>query len=202
MKHIKFVNMALVGGMFLFASCGNNQNPQDTKVVAQDQNNANMDKDRLDNRMEDDADFLVNAAEISMEQIRLGQLAQSNGTSPHVKELGKMMEVAHTKSLNDLKALAGRKMITIPTSNTDDGQNSYESLNEETGKDFDNEYADMMVSRHKDAISAYEDASEDSEDAEIRQWATASLPAMRMHLNHSIDAVKKLDNMYVEKVNN
>ncbi len=198
--------MALLGGVFLFASCGNNQNPQDTKVIAEERNAEQFDNNNntnnMNDRLEEDADFLVTAAEISMEQIRLGQLAQTNGTSPHVKELGKMMEDAHTKSLNDLKALAGRKMITIPTTDTEDVQDSYNSLNEETGDDFDNEYADMMVSRHKDAISAFEDASDDSNDAEIKQWATASLPAMRTHLEHSIDAVKKLDNMYVEKVNN
>jgi putative membrane protein len=53
-----------------------------------------------------------------MAQIQLGQLAQQRGQTTHVKELGKKMEDAYTKSQRDLTALANSKRITIPTSQT------------------------------------------------------------------------------------
>ncbi|MCA1758790.1 MAG: DUF4142 domain-containing protein, partial [Bacteroidales bacterium] len=177
MKKFTFVKKVmmqatLVALVLLVASCGYNQKPKDTKEVAEERNDEKFDN----NKKENDAQFLVNAAEINLEQIQLGQLAQQNGGTAEVKELGKMMEDAHTKSLNELKALAKSKMITIPTSSTNDAQDAYKDLNEKSGNDFDKAYADMMVSEHEDTIETFEDASEDSNDNEIKNWARASLP--------------------------
>jgi len=47
------------------------------------------------------AQFLVRAAEIDLEEIQVGQLAQKKSTMIDVQELGKMMETEHTKSLSD-----------------------------------------------------------------------------------------------------
>lgn len=182
------LQVTFVTAVLLFASCGNNQKPKDTKEVAEDQNDEKFDQ----NKKEKDAQFLVNAAEINMEEIQLGQLAQQRGTANHVKEMGKMMEDAHTKSLNDLTALAQTKTITIPTSATDDAKDAYEKLSKKSGNDFDREYTDMMVNKHKDAIDAFEKVSTDEDrDAEIKNWAIASLPNLRTHYNHAVEVQKK-----------
>lgn len=182
------LQIALVITILVFASCGYNQKPNDTKVVAEEQNDERFDN----NKQENDAQFLVNAAEINLEEIQLGQLAQQKGGTAQVKELGKMMEDAHTKSLNDLTALAKSKMITIPASSTENAQDAYEKLNEKSGNDFDKAYVDLMVSEHKDAIETFEDASTDSNDSDIKNWATVSLPGLRTHLNHSVDLQNNL----------
>lgn len=196
MKKTSYIKEALlqvtfVTTIFLIASCGYSQKTKDTKVVAEEQNEAKFDN----NKQEKDAQFLVNAAEINLEEIQLGQLAQQKGGTMHVKELGKMMEDAHTKSLNDLRALATSKMITIPTSPTENAQEAYKKLNEKSGNDFDKAYADMMVSEHKDAIAAFEKASTDGNDSDIKNWATVSLPNLRTHLDQSIDCQEKCDKM-------
>lgn len=103
-----------------------------------------------------------------MEEIKLGKLAQEKGRMSHVKELGKKMEVDHTKSLSDLKALAKSKNISLPTSTTDDANDDFKSLNEKSGNDFDKAYIEMMVDDHKDAIEIFEKASTDSDDFDIK----------------------------------
>jgi putative membrane protein len=177
--------------LFGASSCMDNKKPEDTKDVAEEHNDAKFNN----NKQEKDAEFLVKAAEINLEEISLGQLAQQNGRTTHVKELGKMMEDAHTKSLNDLTALAKKKMITIPTSPTNNSQEAYKKLNEKSGNDFDKQYADMMVSGHKDAIVVFEKASTDCSDSDIKEWATAMLPNLRTHLDHAIDCQKKCEKM-------
>lgn len=196
MKRRNYIKEALLQVTFvttvlLIVSCGYNKKPADTKDVAEEHNDAKFDN----NKQEKDAQFLVNAAEINLEEIQLGQLAQQNGITTHVKELGKMMVVAYTKSQKDLTALAKSKMITIPTSPTENAQDAYKKLNERTGNDFDKTYADMMVSKHKDAISAFEKVSTDGNDADIKNWATVSLTDLRSHLDHSIDCQKKCNEM-------
>ena len=51
---------------------------------------------------------------------------------------------------------------------------------------------DMMVKGHKDAISKFEKASKDCDDADIRAWALATLPALRTHLDHSLTCQKDI----------
>jgi putative membrane protein len=166
--------------MSLF-SCGNNEKPADTKELAQDQNEEKFETAAQEN----DAQFLVKAAEINLEEIQLGQLAQESGSMAEVKSLGKMMEDAHKKAQDELVALASRKNITIPTSPTDKGKNAYEKLTAKSGKDFDKEYADKMVNGHKEAIDLFEKASKNSKDPDIAALATKMLPELNMHLEHS-----------------
>ena len=130
-----------------------------------------------------------------MEEIQLGKLAQNNSLNTEVKDLGKMMETEHANAQSDLVALAAQKQITLPTSLTDDGQEANKKLMDKQGKDFDKDYCDMMVKGHKDAISKFEKASTEATDPDIRNWALAMLPGLRMHLDNFISCQNKLDKM-------
>ena len=171
--------------LFTVTSC-NNPSTTDSKVIAEDHNDA-----KFENEKKDDANFLVNAAEINLEEIELGRLAQTRGVSAQVKELGKTMETAHAKALSDLQGLAAKKQITIPTTLTDDGMSSQKKLVDIKGSDFDKEYVDMMVNGHKDAISKFEKISTEGYDSDIRNWAASMLPIFREHLDQFITTQKQ-----------
>ncbi len=161
-------------------SCKNTKQ-DNTKKVAEEQNDA-----KFANEKENDAEFLVSAAEINLEEIELGRLAQSRGTSAEVKKLGEMIETEHSKASSDLKSLAESKQISIPTTLTDAGLNAQKELTEADAKDFDKKYVDMMVSGHKDAISKYEAASTSAKDIDVRNWATSTVTVLRQHLDKFI----------------
>lgn len=185
--HIATLIIAVIVGI---TSCKNNYS-KDTKDVAEDHNDAKFDK----NENEKDAQFLVNAAEINMEEISLGQLAQQKGSTNHVKELGKMMEESHTKSLAELTALAQTKSISLPTSQTENVKEAYKNLNEKSGNDFGKEYSSMMVKGHEKAIELFEKASTDCTDPDIKTWATATLPVLRTHLDRAMVCEKQCEKM-------
>ena len=173
------------------SSCSDPSKPDDSKALAEEHNDAKFN----DNKMENDAQFLVNAAEINLTEIQLGNLAAEKGIMKEVKDLGKMTADAHSKSLDELKGLAAKKSVTIPTSLTEEAQNSYKKLNDESGKDFDKEFCDMMVNEHKDAIEKFEKAAEKSSDTDIKNWANSTLPALRKHLDQAVtcqDNFKKM----------
>lgn len=195
MKKIRYIKKAMllvsfVASVLLIASCNFNQS-DGAKDAAEKQNEARFD----DNEQENDAQFLVNAAEINMKQIQLGQLAQQKGRTAHVKELGKIMEDTYTKSQRDLTALAQRKSITIPTTPTDDVKDAYNDLNDKSDDDFDEAYIDLMVNQHEDAIKTFEDATTERYDSDINEWAIATLPDLRTNLNHSIETQNKHDEL-------
>lgn len=134
----------------------------------------------------DDKKFLIDSADLSLEIIYLGQLAQKNSLDLEVQKLGKMMETEHTYELKNLQVLATKKGITLPTSLTNEAD-SNKSLIEKRGKDFDKVYCDLMVNKHQDAITKYEKLATDSNDADIRNWATAAIPVLRKHLDHAVE---------------
>ena len=180
-----FAAFLVIGALGLI-SCNNET---DSKKIAEKSNEA------LSDEKESDADFLVSAAEINLEEIKLGELAQINGMNADVKELGKMMQTEHNNALKDLEALAAKKNIIIPTMLTEDGQKAYKKLIDKTGLDFDKDYCDMMVKGHEKAIHKFEKASTEASDPDIQMWASSMLPALRMHLDHSVACKNKCDNM-------
>jgi putative membrane protein len=163
---------------------------KDSKEEAEDQNDA-----KFTNAKEGDAEFLISAAEINLEEIQLGRLAQKNSTMSQVIELGKMMELEHTKTLKDLQILVVKKQITIRITPIIDGNGAYDKLKNKFGIDFDNEYYDVMVVGHKDAINKFEKASTDAKDADIQSWAVTMLISLRFHLDHSITCQEKCAKM-------
>ena len=196
MRNIVNIKPLLLSASFIFAalfglsSCNYNKT-SDTKDVAEEQNEAKFDN----NKQEKDADFLVDAAEISLEEITLSKLAQEKAATSDVKQLAREMQIKHEKSLADLKTLANSKMVSIPTTLTDDGNDAIEKLNDKSGTEFDKEYADVIVNNHKEAIKEFEKAANESMDPDIRTWASSSLPELRNHLDKSMDIQKKVENL-------
>ena len=181
---LKITLLALI--MIINSSCADSEKPEDTKDVAEEHNEAKFENTVL----EKDAQFLVNAAELSLEQIQLGQLAQQNSNMIDVMRLGKMMETEHTKSLKVLNAIAQKKLITVPVSITDDAQEVYTYLSKKTGNKFDKTYCTKLIKEHKEAIALFEKASTELSDHEIREWAIATLPILRAHLDQAITCQK------------
>lgn len=175
--------------LFNVASCDTKQKAEDTKVIATEHN-----EEKFDNTSkETDAQFLVNAAEISLTEIQLGQLAQQKSKMEDVKDLGKMMEEAHQTSFKKLTALALKKNITIPTSLTDNALIAYKKLTDILEVDFDKEYSNMMVEGHREAIAKFDKASVESKDADIKEWASTTVSSLHTHLDYAIVCQKKYD---------
>ena len=169
--------------MLLGIGCNKSQDkPEDSKVKAEEHNEAKFD----DTAKENDSQFLVDAAEINLEEILLGQLAAQKGSMDNVRELGMMMEKVHNKSMADLTVLASKKMITIPTSVSDDAKKTYDKLVKQSAEEFDEAYSTMMVKKHKEAIELFEKAATEASDAEIRLWASSGLPELKNHLDHAV----------------
>lgn len=204
MKTTKFkaaASIILLSATLGFVSCDNDKHDHTadeqhhaeskTEEVAKDQNDAKFN----DNDDEKNAKFLVKASEINLEEIALGKLAIEKSKNADVKALGTKMVAAHTKANEELKGLAAKKNISIPTENTQDVNDTYRKFTDKTDlKEFNQDYADKMVSGHKDAIDLFEKQSTESSDADIRAWATSMLPGLREHLDQSIVIQDKLKN--------
>lgn len=172
-------------------SCNETPKPADTKEIAEEHNDAKFDN----NAKEKDAQFLVNAAELNLEEIELSLLAQHKSKSMYVLDLAKMMEDGHRKAMNELTELALSKIVTIPTTATDNAKESYENINQKNGNSFDRAYCTIVVDAHTNAVSLFEKIIADSKDEDIKVWASSTLPILRQHLDKAIDAKKKSEKL-------
>lgn len=136
--------------------------------------------------LENDKQFLVNVAEIDLEEIKLGQLAQHTSQQYEVRVLGKKMEVLHYKSLKNIIAIAKKKSIRIPTVLSNHAIDTYSKLNKQSQRDFDFAFCNSMVMSNKDAIASFEKVLVESNDLDMIQLATIMLPTLRSNLNQAI----------------
>ena len=56
-------------------------------------------------------------------------------------------------------------------------------LSEKSGKEFDRDYMSMMVKDHQDDVDKFEKMSKDGNDADLKAFATKTLPILRAHLD-------------------
>ncbi|MFY0483044.1 DUF4142 domain-containing protein [Flavobacterium sp. PLA-1-15] len=195
MKKVNILGKTLLSATLLSlcigtTSCKQEPKAEDPKEAAEDINETKFEEN---DAKEDDSQYLVDAAETDLKEIEIGKLAQQKGTDAEVKAFGKKLVDDHTKSWNELKAVAEQKQITLPAAITEEGQDDYNKLNEKTGHDFDKKFAEMMVDGHKKALDKAQKASEKANDAEIRTWAAAKIVSLTAHRDHAQMLKDKLD---------
>ncbi len=197
MKNIKrFKSQLLLIALLLTLLCGislcsHSQKKEPIKNVLQ----SHLDTKPQNIDRVNEEDFLTYAAEISIEAIKLGQLAQLNGSVVDVKELGKKMEKAYTQYSNELSVLARKQLIILPLLSTSEANNIFKKLSKTYGKSFDIAYAERMVNTHKNAIVVFEKASAQQNDVVIKQWATATLADLRILLVHAMLCLRKCEKL-------
>jgi putative membrane protein len=129
-----------------------------------------------------DRNFLMDAAMGGMEEVELGRMATQQGSSDAVKQFGQRMVDDHTKANQDLMSVAQGKGITLPTTLDEKHQKEVTKFSSLTGAEFDREYTKMMVSDHRKDVSEFEKESTRGTDADLKSFATRTLPTLQEHL--------------------
>jgi putative membrane protein len=137
---------------------------------------------KFEHKMENDAEFVVDAATDGMFEVQAAELAKTNAASPKVKELAEHMIRDHSKANEELKKIAAKKNITIPTKLSDKRQKDFDELTKLKGADFDKAYAKRMVKDHKDAIDLFKDEADKGKDGELKGWASTKISVLQHHL--------------------
>lgn len=129
-----------------------------------------------------DAEFFQKAAMSGMTEIAAAKIAMTKSSDPQIKAFAQKMVKDHGRADTKLKALAMKKGVTLPTAIDSDHQDKLDELNKaKSGKEFDDQYSDMMSSAHDDAVDLFTDTAKDSKDADVKMFATETLPTLRVH---------------------
>ncbi|HWF45800.1 MAG TPA: DUF4142 domain-containing protein [Bryobacteraceae bacterium] len=137
----------------------------------------------------DDKKFAQEAAKGNLEEVQLAKLAQEKASSDAVKQFAQKMIDDHTKANEQLQQVASRESMTVPDRLDSKQQGTVNKLSQLSGPAFDKAYVKDMVKNHKKDVSEFQAESQLGTDANIKQFASQTLPVLQQHL----DSAKNLD---------
>jgi putative membrane protein len=140
-----------------------------------------------------DSDFIKEAAQGGMMEVELGKTAQDKASNEKVKDFGKRMEQDHSKANDELKKIASDKGVQLSSDLDKKHKSKMDKLTKLSGAEFDRQYMRDMVSDHKDDIKKFQNVADKSKDADLKKFASQTLPTLKEHLQlaeSTADAVK------------
>jgi putative membrane protein len=132
-----------------------------------------------------DGTFVKKAAQGGMAEVKLGQLAQSNGSNDAVKQFGQRMVTDHSQANDQLKDAASKEHLTVPTDVSAKDQATYDSLSKLSGSAFDKAYARDMVKDHETDIADFNKEATGGQKDAIKNFASETLPTLKDHLKQA-----------------
>jgi predicted outer membrane protein len=130
-----------------------------------------------------DEKILKDMAMADMAEVEGGKMAQSKGQSSEVKAFGQQMIDDHTANLNEVKALAQARGVTLPTEPDAKHKAMASKLEKMSGDAFDKAYMSQAgVQDHKTVHSKLMTASKKAKDPELKALVDKTEPVVAQHL--------------------
>src|SRR5216110_3995068 len=127
-----------------------------------------------------DKTFMKKAARGGIMEVAMGKLAEQNGQSEDVKSFGKRMVTDHSKANDELKSIASKKGVQLPSK-------------EHTAKwTSDKAYMDMMVKDHEKDLAEFKEEANSGSDPDLKKFADDTAKMVQEHLDLAKEIQGKL----------
>jgi putative membrane protein len=161
-------------GSLTMISC---QNDQSNERIAKERNS-----ERFNSDAEKDAQLVVDIAASNYAEIEMAKRARERSENKEVKDLAGMLEADHITFVNQLKAYAARKNISLPGAASNEVVESSKRMAERNQPgEFDKKWCAELLDQHEQTISKLEKAANDAIDPDLRAWVNNTLPKVRVH---------------------
>jgi len=141
-----------------------------------------------------DKSFLKDAAEAGNAEVSGSQIAVAQSSSADVKAFAQQMIDDHGKAGGELKSLADQKGVKVSDTPSVTKKTEIKLLSERKGSSFDQHYADSIgVKAHQDAIKLFQKEVDKGSDADVKAWASKTLPTLQHHLEMAQSLKTKTD---------
>jgi len=134
-----------------------------------------------------DNDFVMKAGQAGLAEVALGNDASSMGKSDAVKHFGQRMATDHSGANEKLKAAAASGGFKVPGEPSAEQKAFEMELKAMQGAAFDKAYASQAVKDHQGAVALFEEEANSGKDANLKAFASATLPTLREHLKMAED---------------
>jgi putative membrane protein len=137
-----------------------------------------------------DRQFMIQAAQGGMAEVKMGQLAVQKASSDSVKQFGQRMIDEHTQVNNQLMQLAAQKGVNLPQDANSQQKAMMRQLEKLSGKRFDSTYIRQAgVAAHKQQAALFQREIDRGQDQDVKAFASSVLPAVKDHLQMATSIV-------------
>ncbi|HEY2569782.1 MAG TPA: DUF4142 domain-containing protein [Candidatus Udaeobacter sp.] len=127
-----------------------------------------------------DKTFMKKAAKGGTMEVAMGKIAEQKGQSDDVKSFGKRMVTDHGKANDELKSIAEKKGVTLPSK-------------EPTIKwSSDKTYIDTMVKDHEKDLAEFQEEAKNGSDPDVKKFAEDTAKVVQEHLDMAKETQGKL----------
>jgi len=140
--------------------------------------------------------FIKHVASISLLEIKIGGLAETNALAQQVKTTAKRLVDDYTLTSGDITVLASKKGMTLPTQLTNKEQKFYNYFAKKQGKDFDKAYVKCTAKANKKGICYVKKVHKKTNDSDLKDWSAKMLTTLEAHkalLKETCTIAKKVD---------
>jgi putative membrane protein len=136
-----------------------------------------------------DQQFVDMVAQTDMLEAHLGQMAAEQAASQDVKDYANMLVTDHTANYQQLTALGATAGFTVPKGLDAAHDRMIAPFEKLKGAAFDTRYIHEMIAGHTEAIGVFTKEAADAQNADLKSFASATLPTLQKHL----DGAKNLE---------
>ena len=137
-------------------------------------------------------DFMKKAAQANVFEVKAGEVAAKRASDPQVKEFATRMVNDHTKVNDELRSIAEKENVQLPTEMNKKHKKHLEALEKAKENNFDLEYMNMMVKDHEKDVEEFRNVKKAGGDPEVTAWVEKTLPVLEEHLQMAKDIDKRL----------
>jgi putative membrane protein len=130
-----------------------------------------------------DQKFVKEAAVGGLAEVQLGKLAEQKASSPAVKQFAQRMVQDHSKANDQLKQVAEKEGVAIPSSLDSKHQKRIDKLSKLSGSEFDKAYIKDQLKDHKKDVSEFKDEANHGTKPDVKNFASETLPTLEQHLS-------------------
>jgi putative membrane protein len=128
-----------------------------------------------------DQKFVDMAAQTDMLEAHLGQMAANQAEGQEVKDFAQMLVTDHTADYQQLTALGAKDSLTVPAGLDAAHDRMIAPFEKLKGAAFNSRYIHTMIEGHTEAIGIYTKEAADAENADVKAYASATLPTLHKH---------------------
>jgi putative membrane protein len=137
-----------------------------------------------------DQQFVDFAGQTDMMEANLGQLAENQASAQSVKDYAQILVTDHTNDYTQLSTVAGKANLIVPKGLDVAHDKMIAPFNKLKGAAFDHRYIQEMIAGHTKAIAVYTKEAADAESADLKAYASKTLPTLQKHLDGAKDLAK------------
>ena len=120
------------------------------------------------------------AAKGGMMEVTMGKMAEQNAQSDDVKSFGKRMVTDHSKANDELKSIASKKGVQLPSK-----EHSSKWTSDKT-------YMDMMIKDHEKDLAEFKEEASSGSDPDVKKFADDTAKIVQEHLDLAKETQGKL----------